>query len=313
VTALPRLLVSGLSGFVGSWVQRLAEPTWQVVPLADPSGRSVEITNAAAVSAAVMAVRPDAVLHLAAQSNVPDSFRDPGKTLQINLFGTLNLLQGLDACAFRGSLVLASSGDTYGLVDVKDLPIREEQPQRPRNPYAVSKLAAEALAWQWGQTQHQFRIHVARAFNHVGPGQDARFAVADFALQVAAIRAGRQAPVLHVGDIDATRDFTDVRDVVAAYLPLLTLPSSSGIFNVCSGRERTLREIIADLCRLAGIAPELRQDLARMRPSEQRRVCGSPARLHAATGWTAVTPWETTLRDILLDAEHVIASQKDHP
>jgi GDP-4-dehydro-6-deoxy-D-mannose reductase len=139
----------------------------------------------------------------------------------------------------------------------------------------------------------------ARAFNHIGPGQSPRFAVADFARQISRIRRGLQAPVMEVGDIDVTRDFTDVRDLIAAYLALLTCGENGASYNVCSGNEISLRSIILHLAALTGTKPALSQDPARIRPSEQRRICGSHALLTAATGWKPTITLDTTLRDTL--------------
>ncbi|WP_139110812.1 GDP-mannose 4,6-dehydratase, partial [Acidithiobacillus thiooxidans] len=180
------------------------------------------------------------------------------------------------------------------------LPVREDHPLHPRNPYAVSKVAAEALCYQWSQTS-SFEIVMVRPFNHIGPGQSPRFAIADFARQVTEIRLDRREPVLQVGDIDVTRDFTDVRDVVRAYALLLEKGRNGGIYNVCSGREYRIRDLLRQLLALAGIEATIEQDPVRLRRAEQRRMVASFDLLHQDTGWQPAIPMEESLQDLLND------------
>jgi GDP-4-dehydro-6-deoxy-D-mannose reductase len=288
-----RTVVTGLSGFVGSHCAK----QMPVIGL-DLDGAPVELRNAAAVRASLDATKPEMVIHLAAQSSVPAAFSDPAETLNINLLGTLHLLQGLDATGFRGRMLYVSSGDVYGLVPDDHLPVTELQPPAPRNPYAVSKAATELLCLQWSLAA-PYDILIARPFNHVGPRQDTRFAVADFARQIARMRLGLAAPTLQVGDIDATRDFTDVRDVVRAYAALLAGGRRGEIYNVCSGQERSLRSVIEELSRLAGVEPRHEVQAGRLRASEQRRMCGCFDKLNHHVGWAPEVPFRETLSDIL--------------
>ena len=248
----------------------------------------------------VSAARPGAVIHLAAQSFVPRSFEDPRETLEINLLGTLNLLTALQSKGFKGKFLYVSSGDVYGNVDETRLPVTEAQPPRPRNPYAVSKVAAEALSYQWSQTS-DMEVIVARPFNHIGPGQSDAFAVSAFAKQVAEIKLGRRESTLITGDLSVSRDFTDVRDVVGAYLRLLNSGRSGEIYNVCSGVEVRLSEILSTLCDLAGVRPKIVTDQTRARPNEQRRMLGNYAKLQKQTGWAPRIPLKETLTDLLAD------------
>lgn len=298
-----RLLVTGAGGFVGRHVhaacgQGGAFEGWTFVGA--PKG--MDMRDADGVSRWVMESRPDDVLHLAAQSFVPRSFENPRETLDINLMGTLNLLLALKATKFSGKLVFVSSGDVYGLVPDDSLPVDEAWMPQPRSPYAVSKIAAEHLCLQWHRTE---RLHamVARPFNHVGPGQDRRFALPAFAEQVVAIAAGRRPPVIEVGDIDTTRDFTDVRDVVAAYAAMFRDGRAGDTYVVGSGVERRLRDLLEAMCRLEGIAPEIRQDASRLRPAEQRRMAADASLLNRRTGWRPRIPMDATLSDILKDAK----------
>ncbi len=300
-----RLLVTGANGFVGRHVEKsILNGGFAGMELAvTPAGW--DIRDAAAVRELVQAVRPAAVLHLAAQSFVPRSFQDPRETLDINLLGTLNLLQALSACGFGGRLLYVSSGDIYGRVPEEALPVNESRVPEPRSPYAVSKIAAEQLCLQWARTEGLQAI-IARPFNHVGPDQDPRFVLPALARQVALIEAGQQPPVIEAGDIDTTRDFTDVRDIVAAYDAMFRAGTSGRIYLVASGIERKVRDLLDDMCRLAGVAPEIRQDPAKLRPAEQRRMVADASLLTQDTGWRPQVPFETTLSDILDTARKAI-------
>lgn len=296
-----KLLVTGAGGFVGKYLlEAVADGSFgevEVVPL--PVG--TDLRDSVALDRALGAECPDLVIHLAAQSFVPRSFEDPEETLQVNLVGTLHLLQALGRRGFSGRFLYVSSGDIYGQVPESALPVDESRLPEPRNPYAVSKWAAEQLCLQWHRSE-KLDVVIARPFNHVGAGQDGRFVLSSLARQVVAIAAGRQPPVIEAGDIDTTRDFSDVRDVVSAYAALLARGRSGGTYVVASGVERRIRDLLDEMCRLEGISAEVHQDPAKLRPSEQRRMVANPARLHHDTGWAASFNIESTLSAILEDA-----------
>lgn len=297
---VPTLLVTGHLGFAGQAVRaRLAggaPGAWSAVTLAD----GFDIRDAA-LGAAVAELRPDAVLHLAALTSVAESFRDPDLYFDVNFRGTHNLLRALQACGFSGRMIHVSSGDCYGSVAAADLPVAESQPLRPRSPYAVSKVAAEALAFQWSQSEG-LDVVIARPFNHIGPGQGGQFVIPSLARQVAAARAGKAARIV-TGDLDVTRDFTDVRDVVDAYLALLARGRRGEAYNIGSGREQRIGDLLDGLLRGAGIEVPVETDPARLRPGEQRRMCANIAKIRADTGWAPRIALEATLRDILADAQ----------
>lgn len=289
------LLITGASGFVGRVAMAHFADSEQYVPVALPA---LDLRDAAAVHAAVAGILPHAVLHLAAQSFVPRSFEAPQETFDINLLGTLNLLQALRAANFAGTFLYVSSGDIYGRVPEDELPVTEARFPEPRSPYAVSKFAAEQLCLQWHRTEG-WDVKIARPFNHVGPGQDPLFVLPAFARQVIAIAQGRQSPVIDVGDIDTTRDFTDVRDVVAAYDAILARGRAGATYLIGSGTERRVRDLLSMMCTLEGITPEIRQDAARLRPAEQRRMVADASLLRRDTGWEPQHAIATTLNDIL--------------
>jgi GDP-4-dehydro-6-deoxy-D-mannose reductase len=295
-----RLLVTGLSGFVGGHLrQRLAggDTGWTLI---EPQPH--DLLDPASLDRWLESECPDAVIHLAGQTFVPEAFRNPQRTLEVNLLGTLNILQALKRQGFAGAFLYVSSGDVYGQVAEEALPISEGLVAHPRNPYAVSKLSSELLCEQWSYCE-DWRIMTARPFNHIGPGQADSFVVPGVAMQLAQIKLGRQDAVLNVGDIDVTRDFLDVQDVISAYLALLEHGRSGQTYNVCSGVERSVREMIEQMVGLSGLDVEIRQDPARFRKAEQRRVVGCAKKLHKETGWNPGVSITKTLQAVLSDWE----------
>ena len=296
---MKKLLVTGLSGFVGTTVrQELARAGGAADFCLCPTQDDYDLRDALAVSRLVQAHAPDLVLHLAAQSHVVASMEDPAATLQINTVGTANLLKALSDNGFSGRLLYVSSADIYGSVDEALLPVTELQPVAPRNPYAVSKVASELLCLQWART-HGLQAIIARPFNHTGAGQRVEFALSGFARDAVAISRGLQAPRLQVGDLDVTRDYLDVRDVVDAYFRLLVRGEPGQIYNVCSGQERRLRDVLQLILDCAGVQAELVPDPARMRPVEQRRMWGSNLKIAAATGWRPRHTLQQTLQQLI--------------
>lgn len=293
-----RLLVTGASGFVGHHVAAAvaAGGFGETRLLAWPAG--VDLRDAAAVAAVLDELRPEQVLHLAAQSFVPRAFEDPTETFAVNVQGTVHLLDGLRRRGFRGRFLYASSGDVYGLVPETGLPVGPAHPTAPRNPYAASKVAAEQACLAFHRAEG-FDALIARPFNHVGPGQDARFVLPALVRQVVDIAAGRQPAVIEAGDIDTTRDFLDVRDVVGAYAAMLRSGRPGATYVVASGVERRIRDLLTRLCTLAGVEAEIRQDPAKLRPAEQRRMAGDATALRTDTGWAPRFDLDTTLSDIL--------------
>jgi GDP-4-dehydro-6-deoxy-D-mannose reductase len=297
--AVRRLLVTGLDGFVGGMARKLLadEALHNRFDLIIPS-KVPELRDRESLAAVIRDTRPDCVLHLAGQSSVPVSVSDPLATYEVNFLGTLNLLEALEGCGFKGRLLYVSSGDVYGLVSPLQLPVTEDHPLHPRNPYSVSKAAAELLCMQWTFAK-DFDIVVARPFNHVGPGQAEWFVVSDFARQIVEVKLGLRAPKIRVGSIDVTRDFTDVRDVVLAYLLLIERGRSGEIYNVCSGREHSIRDILQIFLELTGVDCRIILEASRQRPNEQTRMLGSFAKLKQEVGWQPVVDIKQSLQDVL--------------
>jgi GDP-4-dehydro-6-deoxy-D-mannose reductase len=257
-----------------------------------------DLGDASSVRQALEAVRPDRILHLAAQSSPQRSWADPAGTLQTNLLGLLHLLEGARSLSLEPRLLVVGSAEEYGLVRPEDNPLREDQPLRPASPYAVSKVAQGFLALQYALS---LGMHIVRTrtFHHTGPRRGEQFAESSFARQLAEIEAGRRPPRLEVGNLEAVRDFTDVRDVVRAYWALLDRGEPGEVYNVCSGQGLRLAELLDELRRQSGQDVEVQVDSARLRPVDVPVVVGDPSRLRQATGWEPCTPLSRTLRDLL--------------
>lgn len=293
-----RILVTGAGGFVGHHLLEAFEKGVFGEAVAIVPDAAWDIRSLEAVRQTVARTVPDAVIHLAAQSFVPRSFEDPAETLAINAGGTANLIKALQECGFKGRFLYVSSGDIYGLVPEAQLPVDERIMPQPRSPYAVSKWSAEQLCLQARRT-HDLDCVIARPFNHVGPGQSDRFVLPSLAGQIAEIEMGLREPVIEVGDIDSTRDFLDVRDVVAAYAALLRSAAPGETYVVASGQERSVRELLDLMLSHTTVKPEIRMDPSRMRSSEQKRMRADSRRLRIDTGWSPSVALDTTIKELL--------------
>jgi GDP-4-dehydro-6-deoxy-D-mannose reductase len=243
-------------------------------------------------------VRPDRIVHLAARSSVADSLRDPWGTFAVNAGGTVSLLEAAAAAAPEARILIVGSAEAYGEVREDELPLTEDRPLMPLTPYGISKAAAEQVALFYGRTRG-LDVVVARAFNHTGPGQEPTFVCSDFARQIARIEAGRGAAVMRVGDLTARRDFADVRDVVRAYGLILERGNPGEIYNVCSGKARSIGEILDILRGFADTSIAVEADPARGRSEDVPTLVGSFAKLETAAGWRPEIPLERTLKDLL--------------
>ncbi len=308
-----KVLVTGVAGFVGGHMAeflRDEQPSAEVFGIVKPHGSGggalpgrvavieADIEDAVAVDAALDLVHPDRIVHLAAQSSPQASWDDPAGTLRVNIHGLLNVLEAVRKRSLSPRILVVGSAEEYGMVDARDLPVGEETPLRPATPYAVSKVAQGYLALQYALS---FRMGIirTRTFHHTGPGRGEAFAESSFARQIAEIEVHRRPPVLAVGNLEAVRDFSDVRDVVRAYWRLLESGNSGDVYNVCSGKGVRIRDLLQTLIGAAGIDVEVRVDPDRLRPADIPALVGNPAKLRKATGWTPRVPLERTLGDLL--------------
>jgi GDP-4-dehydro-6-deoxy-D-mannose reductase len=306
-----RALVTGASGFVGKYLlERLAADEVEVLGASGPHESHdrlipLDLNDLDALRAAFDLAQPDVVFHLAAQAFVPRAIEDPAETYRTNVWGTANLLQVLreyhESSASNPRFVFISSAEVYGAQPPENMPIAESCAPNPANPYAASKAAAEALVL--GEVR-SFGVDavITRAFNHIGPGQSDRFVVPSFAAQLAAIAAGAP-PTLKVGNLEAKRDFLDVRDVVDAYVRLAQSGRSGEIYNVCSGTAISIRDILSELIRIAHVPVEVREDPARMRPADVPLIYGDNAKLRSETGWSPQIPLRRSLQDVYRQAQ----------
>ncbi len=308
-----RALVTGGNGFAGKHLAAALRARGDDVVTAGRAGDGgavdlvLEMTDDGSVRAALERAKPEVVFHLAAQAFVPEATRDPLGTYEVNALGTARLLEAVRQLGGPPPRVLvASSGEVYGARDAAEQPLRESLAPRPLTTYAASKVASEAIALASART-YGIPVIVTRAFNHIGPGQSERFAVPAFARGLAAIAAGGK-PLLEVGNLNARRDFLDVRDVVEAYIALAERGESGEIYNVCSGTPVAMQEVLRRLILLARVPVEVREDPARLRPSDVPLAYGDNAKLCAATGWAPRYALDRSLRDAYADARERLAA-----
>jgi GDP-4-dehydro-6-deoxy-D-mannose reductase len=306
-------LITGVSGFAGShlaeFLLSVAQPTTEIWGCDRsaasgqfrPSGLrhlTVDLRDAEAVRAMLRQVRPDHIYHLAAQASVADSWARPWETFESNLRTQINLMEAVLAEGQAPRILIAGSMEEYGRVLPEELPLNEQQPFRPDSPYGVSKVGQDLLGLQYFISRHLPVIRV-RPFNHIGPRQSGNFVAPAFASQIAAIEAGQQPPVLKVGNLAARRDFTDVRDMVRAYAAALQHGAPGEVYNIGSGRSRSIQELLDILLRESQVSIRVETDPTRLRPADNPDVVCDARKFQALTGWAPQVPFETSLRDLL--------------
>ena len=289
-----RALVTGGSGFVGTWLRAHLEDEGDEVVA---PGSELDVTDPATVADAFAEARPEGVYHLAGQAHVGRSWEEPVEYFRVNAGGTLHVLDAARRCRPVPRVLVVSSAEVYGNVKPDALPLDEEAPLRPVSPYAASKAAAEMLAVQ-AHLGWQVPVVRARPFNHVGPGQAPNFVVPALAMRILEARGAAEG-VLRTGNLVARRDFTDVRDVVRAYRLLVEQGEAGVAYNVCSGHDVSVHDVVRKLLALSGDQLEIRPDPELLRPVDVPVLRGDPSRLSAATGWQPAVPLEDSLRAVL--------------
>ena len=306
-----RIFITGATGFAGSHlvdlfledgheIHALVHPRSSTQSLPEhPLINSVEgdLLDLEGLKTAVSNAKPDIIYHLAGQPFPARSWQDPAFTLAVNTGGTANLLEAAVAYG-RPRVVVITSAEIYGKIDAEDLPITERTIPQPRHPYGVSKLSAGQLVPVYWQ-RYQLPVVEARPFNHIGPRQALGFVVPDFASQIAAIKLGQQAPVMRVGNLDAQRDFTDVRDVVRAYVTLAEKGQPGEGYLICSEKPVPIHHILTGLIDLAGVEVEITTDPKRMRPSDVPLLYASYRKIKEHTGWQPEIDLQQSLSDVL--------------
>ena len=307
-----RALITGAGGFVGGHLcaHLLAHTDWELTGTVYPRPveaqpqelrlrlRHANLCDPEGVQALVNDVQPDCIFHLAAQSFVPASFADPWDTLQNNIRAQLNLLEAVRRSGRDVRVLVVGSNEEYGTPGPGELPLTEESPLRPNNPYAVSKVAQDFLGLQY-HLAYGLPVVRVRPFNHTGPGQALRFVVPAFASQIARIEAGQQEPVMKVGNLEVSRDFTDVRDIVWAYHLAVVQGQPGDVYNLASGQPQSVRGLLEDLLSYSRVHIRVERDPDRYRPVDVPMVYGSAEKFRQHAGWVPQISFEQTLRDVL--------------
>ena len=299
-----RALITGVAGFCGQYlVTLLTQHGYRVAGLdirpyqvPDVQSFTGELCDTDLIYHILNTVQPSHIFHLAAITNSSVGLE---KLFHVNVYGTQTLLKAVRNTQQHPTILIAGSSAAYGRVTPNELPIRETQPFRPLTPYAVSKIAQEMIGYQY-YAAHGIHVLCTRTFNLTGPGESEIFATSAFARQIVEIETGQREPVLHVGNLDSVRDFTDVRDAMRAYLLLAEHGIPGTVYNVCSGVGTRIRQILEQLVALSthvGIKSQL--DPLRVQPADVPIQIGSAAHLHTLTDWVPTLPLQETLNDVL--------------
>ena len=316
---MKKALITGITGFAGSHladrmlllgnevygIKRFRSDVTNIKHILNRIHlRSSDILDPSSLDKIMAEVKPHEVYHLAANSYVPDSWDQPAHTFRNNIGGCANVLEAVRNHSPKSKVLIVGSSEEYGIVKEEECPINEDQPLRPASPYAVSKVACDMMGVQYHKS-YGLHVIVSRAFNHTGPRRHEKFVVSNFAKQI--VEANRKKDyTINVGNLDAIRDFTDVRDTVAAYEALMRKGKPGEVYNICSGEGHTMKDMLTRMMSLYeahGVAVdgyELKQDPKRMRPSDVPRLIGNSQKIHQDTGWKPRIPFTRTLLDTLV-------------
>jgi GDP-4-dehydro-6-deoxy-D-mannose reductase len=308
-----RALITGVAGFVGGHLAEtiVAQPEWEVWGsiIAESDRANViegvqtlttDLREPEQARVLVETARPDVIFHLAAQAFVPLSWTDPWGTYETNIRGQLNLLEALNRLGSTARVLVVGSNEVYGQARAEDLPLNEQAPLRPTNPYAVSKLVQDFMGLQYFLDRRLPIIRV-RPFNHIGPRQNERFVAPSFAKQIVEIERGLREPVLRLGNMAAQRDFSDVRDMVRAYLLAIEKGEPGEVYNIGTGRAHSVREMLDIMLAHSPVQIAEETDPAKFRPSDTPIYYADPSKFKRQTGWEPQFSFEQTCVDILND------------
>lgn len=308
-----KVLITGIAGFVGSHLSELLlKEGFEVYGLVRPRSKTdyiepiitklhledADLMDTHSLYTLISHIKPDYIFHLAAQSFVPTSWVSPSVTLEVNIVGSANLFEAVRMSGIDPVIQIACSSEEYGLVHENELPIKETNPLRPLSPYAVSKLAMDYLGYQYWES-YKMRIMRTRGFNHTGPRRGDTFAESNFAKQIALIEKGKQEPIIKVGNLEASRDYTDVRDMVRAYLLAVQKCDPGEVYNISSGKTVKIGDMLKILLSKSKTKVEVKQDPSRMRPSDVPVLLGDNSKFVSKTGWKITVPFEKTMEDLL--------------
>lgn len=302
-----KCLITGVNGFAGSYLAeylltKKLEILGTIYPKDSPKITKIQtfpcnLSQQDEIQEIIKKTKPDIIFHLAGQSYVPFSWQDPIGTFNINVMGTLYLLDAIRKYSPNSKTLIIGSGDEYGEVD-GERPLTEETPLRPQNPYAVTKVCVDLLSEQFAR---YYNLHIVRVrpFPHIGPRQSPNFVVADFSRQIALIEKQKQVPIIKVGNLESKRDFTDVRDMVRAYWLAIEKGKNGEVYNISSGKIYSIREILEKLLSLTNIKIKIEQNHSKLRPKDTEIKVGDSQRFSNLTGWRPKIPIEQTLWETL--------------
>lgn len=306
-----RALITGVNGFVGGylseylinkgvevWGTKLSHEQKSKYLNEKVILRDLDITEKHQVYDIINDCKPDYIFHLAAQSSVGLSWEKPAMTIEVNVNGTLNLIEAVKEIKSSARILLIGSSEEYGIIKPEDVPINESCLLKPANPYAVSKMAQEELAKQY-VSAYGMNIVIVRAFNHIGPGQNTSFVVSDFSKRIVDIEKGIIKPVLYVGNLKAKRDFTDVRDIVRGYYMLMKCGKNGEVYNIGSGHTYEISGILKKLLSMSNAQIEVKGDPQRMRPSDVPIIQCDNSKLKNLINWETTYSIDKTLADIM--------------
>ncbi len=309
---MKKVLITGVTGFAGSFLAEklIASGQYEVsgTYLTDESRKNVssdkvklvkiDLQNSESVKGLILQEKPDLIFHLAALASAAQSFKNPSEFINNNIDAQVNLLEAVRAADIKPRILIVSSAEVYGDVNPGDLPIDEETPIRPVNPYAVSKVAQDFLGFQYFAS-YKIPIIRVRPFNHIGPRQSPSFVVASFAKKIADIEKGKIEPVLKVGNLAAKRDFTDVRDMVDSYAQILEKGESGEVYNIGSGRSVQIKDILDKLLSFSDKEIKVEEDPELIRPIDVPELVCDSSKIEKTTGWKPKIDIDTTLRETL--------------
>lgn len=304
-----RVLITGGEGFVGNHLIKylLDETDYEIVSTYHIKKSifefnnsrlkhvKVDIKNLESIKSVLSAISPNYIYHLAGISFVPATFENPLLTHETNFIGTFNLYEAIKTLNLNTSILFISTSEVYGQVD-SDI-IGEDRVLKPQNPYSVSKASAELLSYQYYKN-YGLKIKIARPFNHIGLGQNENFVIPNFVKQIINIDKGLKEPIIEVGNLDAIRDFTDVKDIIRGYKLLVESNFNGETYNLCQGKGYSIKEILNILLSFSDNKIEIRFDEKRMRPSDNPRIVGNNNKINTNLGWSPEIDIVNTLKEV---------------
>jgi len=304
-----KALVIGAAGFVGDYLMDYLQlqgyevcvtklNTDKKIGKAGIQEYDLNILNPTAIQELLLAIKPDFIFHLAAQSSVEFSWKNPGLTVDVNIKGSLNVLEAVRRLSYKPRMLLIGSGEEYGYINESEVPIKETTACRPGNIYAATKVCQNMMGSIYSHA-YQLELVMVRAFNHIGPKQSPKFVVSDFCKQVVEIEMGIKAPIIQVGNLNAKRDFTDVRDVVRAYLMLVEKGVAGETYNVGSGQAMAISDILNMIIGQSKMSIIVDVEKERLRPSDVPIIEADISKIVSQVGWKPVIGLEETIQDTL--------------